>query len=213
MLEGGKLALDIGCNIGFMTIMVAENFDKVIGVDILPNNIEIAREFYDRPNVTYLVGDALDLPKEVKQEVFDCIILTEVLEHVQNPDLLIKNCYNLLKNDGILIISTPNAFSLKYFLDYFTRRDIKGLLSKLDQEETGIGTEIDHIFNWDIFSLSRLFIINKFKIKDFDFAGAYLPNAILFIFRKLLGKELGEPKWLLPILGRFSSELVIKFKK
>lgn len=50
---------------------------------------------------------------------FDVIILTEVIEHVANPDTIIGKIYSLLKPDGILILSLPNGFgSYELFFDW-----------------------------------------------------------------------------------------------
>lgn len=213
LLEAGDSVLDVGCHTGYFTVRIAEKYKKVIGIDILPNNIEIANKFFNRPNIEYKVMDALDIATNFREETFNCIVITEVLEHIADPDLLIKNCYKLLKPGGILIISTPNAYSFKSFMDYFTIINLVRVVKQLENQKMGIGTNVDHVFNWDIFSLSRLFIINGFKIKEFCFAGAYLPNFISYIFRRILKKEPPEPKWILPILGRFAYQIIIKFSK
>lgn len=43
------------------------------------------------------------------KEKFDTIISTEVIEHLWNPTLFLKECHRLLNDDGILILSTPNV--------------------------------------------------------------------------------------------------------
>ena len=112
-----------------------------------------------------------------------------------------------------MIVSTPNAFSLKSSVDYLTIRSVTRSVNSLEKVDMGLGTEVDHIFNWDPFSLARLFITSGFKIKELDFAGAYLPNIIQRIARLLLRRSLPEPKWLLPVLGRFACQIVFKFSK
>jgi len=48
---------------------------------------------------------------------FDTIVAGEIIEHVENPLLFIKNCYNLLNKEGKLILTTPNATSLSYIMN------------------------------------------------------------------------------------------------
>jgi len=213
MLETGEYALDIGCYIGHMTIKIAERYKKVIGIDILPHNIKYARQLFARPNIEYMVMDAQNIASNFKAETFDCVVLTEVLEHIANPYLLIQSCHRLLKKDGIMIVSTPNALSLKSYIDYLTLRSITHAVKRLESTEMGVGTQVDHIFNWDPFSLARFFIMSGFKIKKLDFAGAYLPDKIRWLARILLRRDLAEPKWLLPILGRFACQTIFKFSK
>ena len=213
MLETGEYALDIGCYTGYMTVMIAEKYKRVIGIDMLPHNIEVARELFARPNIEYLVMDAQNIVSNFEEETFDCIVLTEVLEHIPHPYMLIQSCHRLLKTGGTIVVSTPNAFSFKVFIDYLTVRDLTRAIKHLESTETGIGTEVDHIFNWDAFTLARLFIMNKFKVKELNFAGAPLPYIIQWAARKLLRRELAEPKWLLPLLGRFAYQIIFKFSK
>ena len=42
---------------------------------------------------------------------FDAINISEVLEHVIDPIEILKNCYNLLKDDGVLFLMVPNEFN------------------------------------------------------------------------------------------------------
>lgn len=39
---------------------------------------------------------------------FDVIVASEIIEHVENPSLLVRSCASALKPDGLLIVTTPN---------------------------------------------------------------------------------------------------------
>jgi SAM-dependent methyltransferase len=45
---------------------------------------------------------------------FDTIVAGEIIEHVRDPINFLKNCYDLLKDGGKIIVTTPNATSLSY---------------------------------------------------------------------------------------------------
>lgn len=47
-----------------------------------------------------------------RESVFDCIIMTEVLEHIQNDGKILDEAYRVLKTRGQLIMTVPNRFSL-----------------------------------------------------------------------------------------------------
>lgn len=47
---------------------------------------------------------------------FDCICLWHVIEHIPNPQKLLKKIYSLLNNDGVFIFSTPSTDSLGFQL-------------------------------------------------------------------------------------------------
>ena len=50
---------------------------------------------------------------KVKSNTYDALICTEVIEHVESPEKLIKESLRVLKKNGILIVSTPIKFTEK----------------------------------------------------------------------------------------------------
>lgn len=62
-----------------------------------------------------LVCDITDMPLD--DEVFDVILCSEVLEHLPNPDLAIKEMSRVLKKNGLLILTAPFC-SLTHFAPY-----------------------------------------------------------------------------------------------
>lgn len=56
----GKYILDFGCGTGTYTPYLNKCFENVIGLDITPTNIKIARKF-DKKS-TYIIGDGFNLP-------------------------------------------------------------------------------------------------------------------------------------------------------
>jgi len=83
--------LDVGCGIGAVSYAVAQRSGAiVIGIDLNLSNIEKARVGFNHANIVYIVGDALtDLP----QNKFDVVILSNVLEHIENRiDFLKRLC-------------------------------------------------------------------------------------------------------------------------
>ena len=122
MLEsvlGGAKVLDFGCgNGGFLRGLRKEGVTKnVVGVELdkeaqsrlMKENIEV----YDQL-------DSID--KSVK---FDIITMFHVIEHLDNPYRIIAGIKNRLKDDGLLIIETPNAedaliskYHSKSFMDF-----------------------------------------------------------------------------------------------
>ncbi len=99
-----SLILDIGCGTGYFTKRLREKGYKVIGTDISRNRIKEAG-----PD-NFIVSDAKNLP--FKKESFDCIIASDVIEHL--PGSLIQNIrliLSLLKKNGQIIISVPYGFA------------------------------------------------------------------------------------------------------
>jgi SAM-dependent methyltransferase len=77
----------------------------------------LATEFsYGKKDVIYYEGE--DFPVEV--ESFNVVFHTEVLEHVEDPDRFIKNCFRALKPGGTMLFSVPFSYRYHYIPhDYY----------------------------------------------------------------------------------------------
>lgn len=62
-----------------------------------------------------IISDIIDIP--VDSESFQAVLCSEVLEHLSNPELAIKEFGRILKKDGILILTAPFC-SLTHFAPY-----------------------------------------------------------------------------------------------
>ncbi|APB69396.1 methyltransferase domain-containing protein [Paenibacillus polymyxa] len=102
----GKKVLDIACGEGYGSHFLSQKAKNVTAVDVDSATIEAAKQKYINNNLTYLLGDINELDFEDK--VFDVIVCYETIEHVQDPYKAFNNLKRVLKDDGILIISTPN---------------------------------------------------------------------------------------------------------
>lgn len=61
----------------------------------------------------------LDLNKELElNRKFDSVLAIEIIEHLENPYKLVRDCHNLLNDNGMLIISTPNITNYKSRLSF-----------------------------------------------------------------------------------------------
>jgi 2-polyprenyl-3-methyl-5-hydroxy-6-metoxy-1,4-benzoquinol methylase len=101
--------LDAACGIGFNTKMLIEYIpnSKLIGVDMDEHSIIMANKYNNSDNIDYILGDLLTISYNVK---FDYIFFLEILEHIKscNHHIIIDKLLSLLKDDGLLFISTPN---------------------------------------------------------------------------------------------------------
>ena len=98
--------LDIGCNRG---IYLAEYNDKcAVGIDISFHALRKAANRSKKNNAIYFVlGDAEEL-SFIKNETFDHILCSELLEHVYNPGKVIDAITRILKPGGTVLITAPN---------------------------------------------------------------------------------------------------------
>ena len=100
--------LDYGCGIGFNIYYYAKVFPHVCGIDNDKPSVEIARRQLKKLecNKRVLYYDGKKLP--FKENTFDIVCASDVWEHVENPRLMLKEIYRVLKPSGILFIHNPN---------------------------------------------------------------------------------------------------------
>jgi 2-polyprenyl-3-methyl-5-hydroxy-6-metoxy-1,4-benzoquinol methylase len=103
----GKRLIDVGCGNGeFLARMRALGWD-VVGVEPDPQAAQIGRETYGLPVHSVPLEKAGFCP-----ESFDAATMSHVIEHLRDPVSTLKAVNSLLKQNGRLIIHTPNLASL-----------------------------------------------------------------------------------------------------
>ena len=106
--------LDIGCGGGLLSEPMRRLGADVTGIDASQKNINIAK-LHAKKNqlkINYLCTSPETLKTEKK---FDVILNMEIIEHVENVDLFLKSCSNLLQKNGLMFIATLNK-TLKSYL-------------------------------------------------------------------------------------------------
>ena len=100
-ISPNERVLDIGCGMGVLTYDVAERAGAyVVGIDLNPDSIAQARQRYAHPRVEYRVGDAL---KELPDEHFDVVVLSNVLEHLPKRPAFLRQLQRQINPSRILI--------------------------------------------------------------------------------------------------------------
>jgi 2-polyprenyl-3-methyl-5-hydroxy-6-metoxy-1,4-benzoquinol methylase len=161
-----KNLLDIGCGNGYLLDQINErNKDASLwGVDVY--DIDGKKKWkYKKADITN--------PLPFKANTFDCLVLGEVIEHVPDPDFLLKECYRVLNKKGTLIISTPNLVSWAnrllvlcgvqpIFTETSTEVNLGRYFKALGQGEKTQG----HLKIFTHKSLEELLKREKFKVKE-----------------------------------------------
>jgi len=103
--------LDIGCLNGNIYNYLKENnfvLKSFVGVDISEKLIERANNRF--PEQKWIVAECHKLPFEDKK--FDVVLMLEILEHIEEPDLALKEAKRVCKDTGKIIISVPNDMKI-----------------------------------------------------------------------------------------------------
>lgn len=106
-IHSGTL-LDIGCGGGFLSEEFAKDGFRVCGVDPSPKSINAAKEHATINNldIEYFVACGESLP--FSDSSFDIVACCDVLEHVNDPSMVIREVSRVLKKGGIFLFDTVN---------------------------------------------------------------------------------------------------------
>lgn len=158
-----KDVLDVGC-VGqdksyeselWLHARIKQKAKYILGVDIDIDSIEQLNskgfEICSPDNLT-------DISQGKK---FDLIVMGDVIEHVDNPVLFLQFYAQYLKDDGRMIICTPNVFGMRYSLQvlFFGRS----------------GTNPEHTFGFEPYTMLELFQRSGLEPTEFSWLKEYSP--------------------------------------
>lgn len=112
-IKPGDHVLDAACGLGYgaWTIKQLTYASKIVGIDGSQYAIDYARKSFIDKKVEYNLGLLPDVLSEYPDGSFDTIVSFETLEHVEDPEALLKTFFRLLAPGGRVIVSVPNDWS------------------------------------------------------------------------------------------------------
>jgi SAM-dependent methyltransferase len=130
-LASGLNVLDAGCGVGYGAEMIARaGASRVVGIDLAPEAIAAASERAGEM-ADFQVGDVQDMPFD--EGSFDLVVCFEVLEHLEDPEPAITALKDVLREGGLLIVSSPNRGVYPpgnpYHLHEFTLEELRDALT------------------------------------------------------------------------------------
>ncbi len=179
---GARSVLDIGCGLGFGTNLLHQAGFNVKGIDYSDSAIKICETRY--PHITFMRNSIFDF----NGERFEAITAFEVIEHFNEIDqihLLLK-CNNLLKNNSVLFLSTPN-------IKYSRNRNVHHL-KELSYKEIDTMFKGAKVTGFVLPHIRKLlsFIISKEKLADMHLPIFRTPVSLAEHFFIEITKELLE---------------------
>lgn len=184
--DPGKI-LDIGCGLGIFLYLAKKRGWKPSGIEISKFASNYAK---NKLKLNVINSDNLNT---FEDDFFDVIVVNHVLEHIENPLLILNQIKEKLNLNGILFIGVPNINGLyprlqkenwpslrpKTHIYQFTPKTLKALLKKVNFKPIKLIT-INRTFKYKFRFLNFLlnrglnFIIEKLKLGE----------AMVFIFKK-----------------------------
>jgi SAM-dependent methyltransferase len=99
--------LDVGCNTGYGTVRFLPVARRVVGVDVSPAAIDAARRRTVGGRPEFVLTSGLELP--FADASFDLVSSFQVLEHVPDPLVYLREIARVTRAGGEVILATPNA--------------------------------------------------------------------------------------------------------
>jgi len=107
-LCAGWHVLDAACGEGYGSAVLADTAASVLGVDIADEAVQHAQKRYaGRANLRFQQGDATRLD-HLPDASFDVVVSFETLEHLTAQEALLAGFARVLREDGLLLISSPD---------------------------------------------------------------------------------------------------------
>lgn len=107
-LKPSEKVIDLGCGTGYYLFLLS-NLPiklKLTGFDFDKKALNEAKISLSGKNIKFVSGDLHKIP--FKDNSFDKIVISEVLEHVKKDVVVLKEINRILKPEGILVISVPS---------------------------------------------------------------------------------------------------------
>lgn len=141
--------LDVACGEGYGAAMMAENADRVVGVDISTDAIRHAKNRYGhQANLEFIPASCDCLP--FPDASFDLAISFETIEHIETQSAFIAELARVLRPEGVLLLSSPNKRLYSDAHDYHNefhvrelyRDELEELLSEAFPHRSWLGQKL-----------------------------------------------------------------------
>ncbi len=147
--RGHQRTLDAGCG----SSVIVQSLNNAVGMDLLFPKLRFLRRYA----IPVAQASAVALP--FKDDAFDCLISSEVIEHVAFEGALFSEMRRVLKAEGMLIIGTPDHASLGWRII----EPIYGRLIRRDHDE--------HIARYTQSTLTAILKRHGFEIQEIAYVG------------------------------------------
>ena len=105
--------LDVGCGGGLISVPMKKLGANVVGIDASLKNINVAKIYSKKNNleIKYICSS----PEKLKiKKKFDVLLMLEIVEHVDDINLFVKQSSKFLKKNGLMFIATLNKTLKSY---------------------------------------------------------------------------------------------------
>ncbi len=158
--SGNKKLLEIGCGTGYVLsgLSASTDFD-LFGSDIHVEGLKYAKQRV--PSAEFIQMDATAMPFNNE---FNAIGAFDVLEHISEDELALKNIHSSLCQEGVLYISVPQYMFMWSSLDEISFHKRRYSKTELIQKVSDAGFEIEYCGSF-VFGLFPAMVISRFLMQ------------------------------------------------
>lgn len=177
-IPSGSTLLDLGCGMGILADKIGDKVKEYVGIDISVQRIKQAKARIQNTSCFFIAADANYLC--FKDNSFDTAIAIEVIEHLPDPDIFLKEVNRVLSKGGLFILTTPTSLFFEKNIDQLYKSQ--------------------HLYEFSLKKLRSLLRENSFSIKLISGIGTKLPkikipvylgsDIIKYIYKSLFRTEL-----------------------
>lgn len=152
------LVLDVPAGEGAFAARVRES-----GIDVRCGDLDVAR--FKVPGIQCRQVD-LNKPWPYPNEMFDCVVSIEAVEHLENPWHLVREAGRVLRPGGRLLVTTPNVLSIRSRLSYLLYGYPNYFHYMVDRDPgTDAERPVDHINPVGFLELRHVLARNGFRVE------------------------------------------------
>jgi SAM-dependent methyltransferase len=144
--------LEIGCGSGYGAVLLSRLRPRsYIGIDLMPEMVELAKRQPNLPNAEFRVMDAADL-SSIPDASKDTVVIFGILHHIPKWREVLRECHRVLRGEGRVFLEEPNGAAVKLWDSIFhwghpeegqfSWRDFEDHLTQIDfaiKRRLGIG--------------------------------------------------------------------------
>lgn len=166
--------LDIGCATGLLVNKMKKSGWDAKGIEICKESAEYGSSKYGIEIINLTLEQA-----KFPDNYFDIIHSSHLIEHLNDPQIFLKEIYRILKHDGSLIITTPNNSGLQAIM---TKKNWRCIVK-------------DHLFIFNKKNFSLLLKKNNFLIQNQVSWGGMAKGLVIDPIKKILDKSAKIFNW------------------
>lgn len=175
--------LEIGSAPGHFTAALRLAGFEVMGVDLAPERI---RDLCDRFGLSIAACDVEREPLPYPDHSFACVVCAETYEHLRwDPFFVLSEIHRVLKHGGLLLLTTPNLYSVQNIARFLTGRSIADPLLEFGKLRS-LG-HMGHIREYSGAQMRRIlashgFVVQRHSFHDYSDGSTRRGRAKMLIF-------------------------------